>query len=339
MKSFAGKSAIVFLFSVVIIVFHSCAKEDTNPAITGKVPTVVTAAVTYITGITAFCGGSISDTGSSKVIESGICWSIGTNPTVADNRTEQDGYSAHFMHLMTDLGCAYTYYVRAYATNSSGTGYGMVVSFETLLVDGDGNILGYVKIGNQVWLSSNLKTARYSSGDSIGTTRSPQVNLTGDYSNPKYQWPAFNNEYNVVTNGRLYTWYAVTDYRSVCPTGWHIPTSDEWNTLAVYLGGKDVAGGKMKESGTMHWDNPNTDATNESGFNAYGTGWRYADGRFYDYTGRTGVWWSSTEVSPLNAYAFNVNYISASLNHTNNDKRSGLSVRCIRNEYNGNNNY
>ena len=80
--------------------------------------------------------------------------------------------------------------------------------------------------------------------------------------------------------GLLYNWYAATDSRNICPIGWHVPTDIEWGTLATYLGGQLVAGGKLKETGLVYWNTPNTGATNEVGFNARGSGQRNPDGSF-----------------------------------------------------------
>ena len=69
---------------------------------------------------------------------------------------------------------------------------------------------------------------------------------------------------------KLYNWYSVSKTKNgnknVCPTGWHVPTDDEWTVLTDYLGGLSVAGGKMKEVGTSNWNSPNTEATNTSLF-------------------------------------------------------------------------
>jgi uncharacterized protein (TIGR02145 family) len=122
-----------------------------------------------------------------------------------------------------------------------------------------------VKIGTQVWMAENLRTTKYRNGDFIGTTTPATLDISGE-STPKYQWAYDGIESNVASYGRLYTWYAITDSRKVCPAGWHVPNSSEWNTLFAYLGGKRVAGGKMKETGSSHWLSPNTGATNETGW-------------------------------------------------------------------------
>src|SRR5664280_2965928 len=119
--------------------------------------------------------------------------------------------------------------------------------------DGDGNLYNTITIGTQVWMAENLKATKYLNGEIIGTTT---ANILEE-SSPKYQWAYGNDENNVPTYGRLYTWYAVTDSRSVCPTGWHVPIDTEWNALTTYLGGESVAAGKQKETGTTHWTTPN----------------------------------------------------------------------------------
>jgi len=147
------------------------------------------------------------------------------------------------------------------------------------ITDVDGNVYTSVTIGTQVWMVENLKTTKYSNGDLIGTTTPATLDISGE-STPKYQWAYDGNESNVATYGRLYTWYAVTDIRGVCPIGWHVPTDAEWTTLSIFLGGDNVAGGKLKETGTTHWTTPNIEATNETDFTALPGGSRSNSGAF-----------------------------------------------------------
>ena len=157
---------------------------------------------------------------------------------------------------------------------------------------------------------------------------------------PKYQWAYDGNESNVAAYGRLYTWYAVTDSSNICPTGWHVPTDDEWHTLVLYLDSSAVlyntesiiAGGKMKESGTTHWLSPNTEATNESGFTALPGGYRYSGGQFqpgFFDIGVSALLWSSTLDG---GFARNriMAFGSKGLFRNSYFKNAGLSVRCIK---------
>ena len=169
------------------------------------------------------------------------------------------------------------------------------------LTDKDGNIYNSVTIGTQMWITENLKTTKYSNGDAST---------------------------NIATYGRLYTWYAVIDSRNICPTGWHVPTDAEWETLKTNLGGDTIAGGKLKETGTMHWLTPNTGANNETGFTALPGGFRTLTGTYADLN--LSCWlWSSSDDSPLGW---------GQSMHNNNDvllrggynKPAGVSVRCIK---------
>ncbi|MBU4446718.1 MAG: fibrobacter succinogenes major paralogous domain-containing protein, partial [Candidatus Marinimicrobia bacterium] len=154
------------------------------------------------------------------------------------------------------------------------------------------------------------------------------------------------NSSNADTYGRLYNWYAVndsrnidpevrkrfhlpTDSRNIAPEGWHVPSDAEWKTLVDYLGGKSVAGGKMKETGTTHWHSPNTGDTNESGFSALPVGCRYYNGR-YDYMGYNATFWSSTEDYPYSAWYRKLWYNDSVVNRYSTKERNGFSVRCVK---------
>ena len=145
--------------------------------------------------------------------------------------------------------------------------------------DVEGNAFHFVKIGKQIWMKENLKTTKFSNGDLIGTTNPPTFDISEE-SNPKYQWAYDGNEDNVAAYGRLYTWYAITDSRNICPAGWHLPTNAEWDTLSFYLEGENVAGGKLKEIGNKHWKSQNFGATDEVGFTALPGGGHDSNGKF-----------------------------------------------------------
>jgi uncharacterized protein (TIGR02145 family) len=196
------------------------------------------------------------------------------------------------------------------------------------ITDADGNVYNSVTIGTQVWMVENLKTTRYRNGDLIGTTTPATLDISAE-ATPKYQWAYDGNESNVATYGRLYTWYAVTDIRGVCPTGWHLPIDAEWNTLTTSQGGESVAGGKLKETGTTHWSAPNTLATNEAGFSALPGGHRLFDGSFY-LVGYSGYWWNSTEYSTSSALYRYMYYSVSNVYSENTYKNYGLSVRCLK---------
>jgi uncharacterized protein (TIGR02145 family) len=195
------------------------------------------------------------------------------------------------------------------------------------VTDYDGNSYNTVKIGDQVWMAENLRTTHYANGDPI-----EKVTDNTDWSNlttGAYCW--YGNDSATYENfyGKLYNWYTVADSRKACPTGWHMPSDAEWTTLETYLGGSTVAGGKMKETGTTQWISPNTGATNESGFTALPGGGRGSSGGFLNIGG-CGYWWSSTEDSSANAWDRYVNYNTSAVNRFALDKKSGISVRCLK---------
>ncbi|HPS11806.1 MAG TPA: fibrobacter succinogenes major paralogous domain-containing protein [Prolixibacteraceae bacterium] len=196
------------------------------------------------------------------------------------------------------------------------------------VVDIDSNVYHTVTIGRQVWMVENLRTARYRNGDPIHyVTMTPEwINLTSgaccDYDN------TISNGENY---GKLYNWYAVNDNRKIAPEGWHVPSAAEWDTLITYLGGEKIAGGKLKEKGNHHWLNPNTGATNESGFTALPGGNRYFSGQFLQQ-GIFGFWWSSTRYSSGYAYFISLNHEEKGLGYYKFLKwNGGLSVRCVKN--------
>ena len=204
------------------------------------------------------------------------------------------------------------------------------------VTDIDGNIYNTVTIGTQVWMKENLKTTRYNDGTEIPniTDNTAWAALTtGAYSDYN------NTPSNSTTYGRLYNWYAADNNaatkmasnggKNVCPTGWHMPADAEWTTLTTFLGGESVAGGKLKESGTSHWNSPNTGATNESGFTALPGGFHNDDGTYYNIS-YSGTWWSPTENSATNAWNryMNDKYISVDRNYDS--KKFGFSIRCLR---------
>ncbi|MCC6750863.1 MAG: hypothetical protein IT371_24610 [Deltaproteobacteria bacterium] len=191
-------------------------------------------------------------------------------------------------------------------------------------IDIDGNVYGTVTIGTQTWLRENLKVTRYRNGDAIGTTT---ADLSAEAA-PKYQWAYDGKDSNVAIYGRLYTGYAATDARGICPTGWHVPTGAEWTVLTDHLGGSAVAGGKMKVAGTGLWTTPNAGASNSSGFTALPGGVR--DLIRFGTMGLYGFWWSSTLGTGADAQYLMLTYLTAEATRAYTGLRYGHSVRCLK---------
>ena len=281
--------------------------------------------------ITASSGGNITDSGGSTVTVRGVVWNTSSNPTTSNSKTTDGSGTGYYVSNLTALIPSTTYYVRAYATNSTGTAYGNEQTFTTLatsqtVTDIDGNTYNTVQIGTQVWMSENLKTSRYRNGGSIPYVVGNadwQALTTGAWSN--YDHDAANDP----IYGKLYNWYTTLG-DTLCPTGWHVPTDDEWTTLTTYLGGLSVASGKMKSTSTAYWNSPNTGATNESGFSALPGGYRLANGTF-DLIRNTGYFWSATSISTDNAYARILRSTGQNVTRsTSSPKLNGVYVRCLK---------
>lgn len=186
-----------------------------------------------------------------------------------------------------------------------------------------------VKIGTQVWTSKNLDISTYRNGDPIRYASTP-AEWQDASTKGEGAWCYYNNDPTQGARyGKIYNWYAVTDPRGLAPQGWHIPSDAEWTTLGIALGGNPVAGGKMKEPGTLNWTTPNTGATNISGFAGLPGGYRFGDGAFGD-VGNDGVWWGSTEGNTPTAWYRALSYVSGGVSRYGNGEQNGFSVRCLR---------
>lgn len=192
--------------------------------------------------------------------------------------------------------------------------------------DIDGNEYRTITIGAQVWMAENLRTTRYRNGDSIPNVTDHNawdILSSGaycDYGNYPLMAEIF---------GKLYNWYAVKDQRGLAPAGWHIPTRTEWEILVNYLGGESVAGGKIKETGYIHWGTQNLEATNESGFTGLPGGMRYDQGGF-TLRDMRGSWWSANEYNLTKANNKIANYENGHFYTYQYPKQSGMSIRCVK---------
>jgi len=211
----------------------------------------------------------------------------------------------------------------------------LYLSVVDTVTDIDGNVYNTIQIGNQIWMQSNLKVTKYRNGDSIPTGLNNsdwELTTSGAFDQ---QILAGSIEYF----GRLYNHYAVSDNRGLCPSGWRVPSIQDWFLLSNYLGGELVSGGKLKSTITQPqsfgWLTPNTDATNSSGFSAYAAGFRNIYGNL-GLEGAGTLYWSTSDfLGRVNAsyvmslfYSYGVfsiyDYTTYSENH------NGFSVRCIK---------
>ena len=262
-------------------------------------PTLITASVTGVTVSTAISGGNITEDNGAEITDRGVCWNTSGNPTVANSKTSNGPGTGSFVSNMSGLAEGTIYYVRAFATNSAGTGYGNQIRFSTSASDIDGNVYRTIIIGTQLWMQSDLKTTKFNDNSSI-----PNVTLAADWmslSSPGYCWYDNNPSYGS-TYGILYNWFTVETGR-LCPSGWDVPTDIEFKTLEIFLGmsptdadgtlwrGTDQ-GTQLKYTST--WFPVNGNGTNSSGFSALGGGYRFGVDGSFNNLGSVSYWWSST---------------------------------------------
>jgi uncharacterized protein (TIGR02145 family) len=328
-------------------------------------PIVSTETATNQNSTSTSSGGLVISDGGSSILNRGVVWSTQPSPTISLNtKTVNGNGKGSFISILDNLLPNKKYYYRAYATNSIGTSYGNELSFMTpdsinwtgkacyrdsIVKDIDGNIYNNVQIGNQCWLRENLRVTRYNDGSAIPLDESGG-SLGNDFNQ---SWGNriegsrtiySNNRENFETYGYLYNWYAMVDERGICPKGWHIPSDGEWNILIKQLDSKadliynvfqsEVAGGKMKSTGTTLWSSPNKGATDESGFHALPGGFRSSKGSFYGI-GSTAYYWSTTKVQGvIGAWHRKLTFFEGNIKRSadvsyDQSKSIGFSARCL----------
>jgi len=194
------------------------------------------------------------------------------------------------------------------------------------VTDIEGNTYKTVRIGDQVWMVENLRTATFTDGSEI-----PAVADATDWSElaaPGFCW--YNNDEvsNKDTYGALYNYYSVNTGQ-LCPAGWHVPSRDEWQQLRDALGDTITGGGKLKEEGTTHWNMPNAGAINSTGFTALPAGIRYFEGTFSSLSYFTS-YWSSTEADNNKGWYLSLYFNDAVAGMNNTSRKDGFSIRCIK---------
>ena len=191
--------------------------------------------------------------------------------------------------------------------------------------DIDQNVYETVVIGNQTWMAENLRVVRFNDSTAISF-----VPVLADWI--ILDTPGYCTYFNQHTDyGVLYNFEVLdtSNGKNICPLGWHLPTDSEWDTLANFLGGASVAGGKMKEAGILHWNNPNVGATNQSKFRALPGGYRRANG-FFSSEGTSGLWWSSTLDGVDNAFSRTISKSSEAITRSSESVLRGQYIRCVK---------
>ena len=248
---------------------------------------------------------------TTTILAKGVCWSTSENPTTTLSTKTNNGVSADsFICVIANLSPVTKYYYRAYIITPEGTFYSTQNSFITAvkplqITDADGNVYTSVTIGTQTWLVENLKTKHFNNGDLIPTMSGSNSNET-----KPYQWAYNDNESNVPTYGRLYSWAVTSDPRGVAPIGYSVASASDWATLLDYL-------------------NKNGD----SGFTFSLGGYRGYDGYYY-LLGTGADFWTSTSTNSTQAtirYGGDIAHLISNGPKTDSNKSYGFSIRCIKN--------
>lgn len=189
------------------------------------------------------------------------------------------------------------------------------------VTDIEGNVYKTVLIGDQVWMAEDLRVTKYNDGTAI--TPVTDKNTWAATSAGAFCW--FSNE---KAWGTLYNWYAVNTGK-LAPEGWHVATDADWTELTDFLGGVEVAGGKLKEKGIERWGDPNIGATNIVGFSSIPGGYRQLNGDFSAY-GAGSYYWTQTVFDMANAYEIHIFRNGTDLFREHVGYRHGFSVRCVK---------
>ena len=197
--------------------------------------------------------------------------------------------------------------------------------------DIDGNVYKTVTIGTQIWMAENLKTSKLIDGTEIPLATIPgnewAEHTVSASITPMYCWPWDSASVYKDIYGAFYNGYAISSAK-ICPTGWHVPSDAEWTTLSSYLGGDEVAGGKLKEKGDKFWNSPNNAATNETGFTARAGGSIADNGANWDFRYNC-FFWTSTTQQGNNLWTRYINFNVGSIQKLYADRHVGYPVRCV----------
>lgn len=306
-------------------------------------PEVVTHMVSSIEHFSAWCGGTIASDGGIPILSKGLCWSATEpEPTLADPTIEFGNDPEPFNMEIAGLDHNTEYFVRAYATNSEGTGYGDPVAFRTLFMCGsqlvderDGQTYFTVNIGEQCWMAENLNV-----GVMVDVSDVQQ-------DNDILEKHCYNNDIsNCDTYGGQYTWDEMMQYtlvemaQGVCPAGWHIPSDLEWKIMERALGmtveesdgtswrGTDE-GGQLKSGGTSFWNPPNTGATNTVLFSALPSGMVWNDGSSSGI-GDFALFWTSTSILETQAWYRYLHTDETRIYRVDGYRQNSTPVRCVK---------
>ena len=312
--------------------------------VAAELPVVTTGNISNLYVSTVNMAGNITSDGGYAVTSRGFCFSTSPNPTVSSTLKVTAGSgNGSFSATMTGLEAGTTYYVRAFATNSQGTAYGVQKTLTTqahgapctngpaTVTDVDGNTYHTLQMGTQCWMKENMRTTKLPNGTDIA------LGGTNNSTSTKYRYYPNNIANNVASYGYLYNWPAAMNGASasssspsgrqgICPTGWHIPSKTEWETLITYMQSQTIYycnnnsnniakamainTGWISSSESCATGN-NISQNNLSQFSAYPAGYFSpgANSNGYGSTTSSSFFWTTTQSSST-AYLFRIYHAS-----------------------------
>ena len=195
------------------------------------------------------------------------------------------------------------------------------------VTDVDGNTYNTISIGNQIWLTENLKVTKYNDQEPISL-------VLDDASWSTQTEPAYCYYLGDIANaniyGNLYNWHVINNAKNVCPSGYYVPSIADWEELITFVGGNAVAGGKLKEMGLEHWSDPNIGADNSSSFTLLPSGWRANNNGLYENLSYMAYVWSSTSIDAQSSSIILVGYDSPACYTSDSHILTGLPIRCLK---------
>ncbi len=226
-------------------------------------------------------------------------------------------------------GCKNKEFIEPYAKSDGGNpkdiGFNPDLEYGTVM-DVDGNYYKTIQIGTQTWMAENLRVTRFRNGDVI-----PNITDNSQWAGLKTAaWCNYDNDsHNNKIYGKLYNAFVLTDKRSICPEGWHIPTAAEWSVL-INFSGTGNSSGALKEADTKHWSEPNTGATNSLGFTAIPGGFRdnVGDGMFHDVNAVS--MFANSTPNQFGQMICRLSYNTSKFETFSVSKNVGTSLRCVK---------
>jgi uncharacterized protein (TIGR02145 family) len=339
---------------IVVIIFWISGCKKIEPE---KILAITTDDVEIFSEGIYILKGTLVSIGNEKINEYGFYLSESTNPEINGTliRLGTTDKAGSFSNTLHDILPGRTYYFKAFAIANSVAYYGKEKSFTTPdtlvhpIIDFDHNIYYPVKIGDQIWMNSNLKSSHYPDGSQITRIEDQVTWFNMPWYNPAYCWYDNLSELGS-TYGNLYTWPAAMNINSVsdiktgmiqgvCPDGWHLPSDTEWKQLEMFLGMSQVEadnekwrgegeGGKLKIGEVYLWQSPNIGATNESGFGALPEGYR--DGAGYDRDIQKSARFWSSSIRGDYAWIRQLDNNSSQIFRGTTGVYEGNAVRCIK---------